>query len=330
MAVQLNPSKIPVWNSETELQLGLSVGSQRIDNVTHAQERLINLLFQGVSEDNLKLVGSSVGLSELETSELVERLRPRLLEKTETHQGVGNLEVRFAEIIRIGFDTNLLPESVLGLRAKTLVQVKELNRTGLLMVRALAELGFKNFETLDFGVVSRPDCGELGYGDSSLGFSRLTAARALLHGKMSDVAISHPSKGREHPLVILSAMHRIAPSEFRELTSPHLAIEFGIENLAVSPVIVPGKTPCLRCRALWQTEVEPNWATTSIQLASRSDQLDDAVGLLSAVSIACRTVCDFLEANDPKSGIELDLKTRTTRALNWQFHPSCDCRKVTG
>ena len=328
MALQLNPSKIPIWKSESELQLGLNAEAQSLVEVSNAQERLINLLFQGIAEDQVDLMGSTVGLSETETQDLIERLRPSLLEKSETSTKTSSLDVRFAEIIRIGFNTNQLPESILGVRAKTLIQIQTLDRTGLLLFRALIEAGFRNFETQDFGTVGRDDCGELGYSDSSLGVSRLTAARQLLHGKVNDVVICHPTKRKLKPLVLLSAMHEVAPMIYRPLKESHLAIEFGIETLRITPMISPGRTPCLSCRALWESEQNADWASTAIQLASRNDHLDDAAALLLATGIACRTICQHLEDSVFTGGFEVDLKTRAVRNYQWQFHPSCGCKSL--
>lgn len=330
MPFQLNPSKVPIWNNESELQFGLHDEPQVLTEVSNAQERLINLLFQGIPEDQLGLIGESVGLSDLESASLVENLKPSLLTQQNTIGGGTALDVRFAEIIRIGFETNNTPELVLAHRAETIIQIRALNRTGLLLIKALSEAGFCLFETLDYEFVRREDLGELSFQPNQLGISRLAAARELLALHSGNLQLVHPNaRSKRKPQVIaLSAMHRINPSCYREVNANHIAVEYGISDLRVSPMIVVGETPCLGCRDLWESESDPDWASVAIQLTARNDQLDDGAGLLLAVAIAAKSICQHVDAiGMPKSeGFQISLKTRAVNGYGWAFHPKCDCQ----
>lgn len=330
MPFQLNPSKIPIWRNESDLRLGLSGESQILGDVTNAQERLINLLFQGIPEEQLSLVGGSVGLSDAETSELVAKLKPSLLNSNHDAASGKALDVRFAEIIRIGFETNDAPEGVLAKRAETVIQIQQLNRTGLLIIRALSEAGFCIFETIDYETVKRQDLGELSYQPSQLGTSRLAAAREVLASHYSKSALKHcETRSRKGvQLVVLSEMHQLNPRTYRGLSQPHLAIEYGIETLRVSPILIPGLTPCLGCRDLWEAENNADWASTSIQLAARNDYLDDGVALLLATAIAAKSICQFVSdtSNAGIEGFSVSLRNRSVSRSSWQLHPGCPCR----
>lgn len=328
MPFQLNPSKVPIWKSENNLTLGLQADAQELIGVTNAQERLINLLFQGVAEDQLELVGNEVGLNEIETNQLVERLKPSLLKNNSITGSKHSFDARFAEIIRIGFETDVTPESILIKRAETLIQIPHLNRTGLLLIRALAEAGFRNFETTDFNVVSRVDGAELGYQENQLGISRLAAARELLESHRRGLQLKHPeSRVRKNPdLILISAMHQVNPRDYRELKIPHIAIEYGIEELRITPVIVPGLRACIGCRDLWEVENDIDWASKAIQLTSRNDQLDDGIGLLMSAAIAAKTSCAFVDKPNSTTGFRINLKTRAVSEYGWQYHPSCNCK----
>lgn len=330
MPFQMNPSKVPIWNNETDLRFGLHDESQVLVEVSNAQERLINLLFQGIPEDQLDLVGKSVGLSELETASLVERLKPSLLEPNRSGGNGKALDVRFAEIIRIGFETNNTPESVLANRAETLIHLRSLNRTGLLLIKALSEAGLCLFETLDYNFVRREDLGELSYQPHQLGVSRLAAARELIAPHAGNLQLAHPEPRpkRKPKLITLSAMHRINPSSYRELNVAHIAVEYGIAELHVSPMILPGQTPCLGCRDLWEAENNPEWASVAIQLTARNDHLDDGAGLLLASAIAAKSICEFVDGSTApiSEGFRVSLKTRTVTSFSWAFHPACPCQ----
>ena len=328
MPFQLNPAKVPIWNSDQQLQLGVQPNSQTLDEVSNAQERLINLLFQGIAEDQLELVGKSVGLSNAEAKGLVDTLRPSLLQSSGSTETASKFDARFAEIIRIGFETDTTPEVVLAKRAATLIELPLLDRTGLLMIRTLTEAGFRRFETTDYQSVLRTDLGELGYPEGALGTSKLTAARSLLSQHGPRIVLEHPAKRRKKSaaLMVISAMHRVNPKNYRSLTTDHIAIEYGIASLTVSPVIRPGTTQCLGCRDLWQVEQDPDWASKAIQLAARQDQLDDGAGLLLATSLAAKTICRFVDKGEASSGYQLNLSNRVLNEKNWQLHPNCNCR----
>lgn len=329
MPFQLNPAKVPIWQNESSLRLGLDDASQTLTEVSNSQERLINLLFKGVPEDQLERVGLSVGLSEIETTGLVEQLRPSLLNQKSGVTSGDALDVRFAEIIRIGFETNNTPERVLAKRAVTIIEVRHLNRTGLLLIKALSETGFSRFETLDYGVVQRPDIGELSYEFGQLGISHLAAAREILASNNQRLTITHPSNRtkRAKRIVLVSAMHQVTPSAYRDLDGPHLSIEYGIEKVRVSPVIVPGDTSCLGCRDLWESENNSDWAATAIQLTARNDHLDDGAALLFAVSMATKSICQFVDSGflPVTEGFQVSLKNRAVSQNSWQFHPACKC-----
>jgi hypothetical protein len=332
MAYQLNPSKALIWQTEHQLKLGLSETDQTIDDVTSEQERLINLLFEGVAEDQISVVANSVGLEEKAAQELIERLRPSLLEPGEPKKNSQGISARFAEIIRVGFETNTMPDQVFTNRSSKCLHLPRLDRTGLTLIKGLSELGFRKFETADYGFVNRDDLGELGFHSDQLGIARLSATRTLLETHASDSMISHPPTKPKLPvdLTILSAMHGLVPNQYRSLATPHLAIEYGIDQLRVSKVIRLGVDPCLGCRDLWASESDPTWAQRSMQLAARNETLDDGAALLLATSIAMKIIArNFDDPTAENLGYVMNLRTRVIQPHFWQFHPNCGCKTAT-
>ena len=329
MPVQINPSKIPIWISDTELRLGTSAESQVVQQVTNAQERLINLLFEGVARTQVGLIGRSVGLDEQETNELIERLRPSLVLDTDSEHSRSAVDVRFAELIRIGFQTDQSPLAVISKRAETRICIDRLDRTGLNLLRILSELGFRKFETNDFELVCENDLGEVGYPVVLRSVSRLAAARAILEADSSEVEIAHASPKKPGALKILSATHRLLPKAYQNLRSPHLAIEYRMDSVFVSGIFVEGKTACLGCRELWAAESDPLWLSETIQLKARNDQLDDGASVLIACALTARNVCNYVDFAQLGVGNLLEIKSRQVQEACHQFHPSCDCQTTT-
>ena len=326
MPIQINPSKVPIWVGESELRLGTNAHDQTLTQVSNAQERLIQLLFEGVAKDQLSLVGGSVGLSEIETNDFVERLRPSLLMEAAAKSDGRAIDVRFAELIRLGFQTSQSPADVLSKRAATVIRIPVLDRTGLNLLRALSELGFRSFLTDDFDAVGSPDGGELGYPKALHGISRLSAARSLLEIDKTHVVLNHPKGAGKNALQILNATHRVTPSRYKNMQSPWLAIEYKIDSVFVSAIMVPRVSPCLGCRELWVAEANPSWVSDSIQLSARADQLDDGASLLMAVALACRNICSYFDHEIIESGNVVDVVSRKVSDINFQFHPTCSCR----
>jgi hypothetical protein len=324
VTVQINPSKIPIWVGESQLQLGVGADAQNLTDVGHAQERLIHLLFKPVPDGQLEFLGESVGLESSETNALLELLRPSLLESSKGEEQI-NLDLRFAELMRIAFDTERVAESVLTARAKAAVAIDEINRTGLLLIQALSEMGFRTFFTIDYEKVSKSDLGELGFPADALGISRVTAARANL-GDFG--TLSFEPKKIQPSVRALSSNYSITPNRYRGRLEPHLVIEYGVEAIEVSSVITAGATPCMGCRDLWRSEADPNWCNRTIQLSLRRDHLDDAAALLMATSLAAKNICAFVDQTTAGIGFEVNLKSRTFREVSHQRHPACGCGRL--
>lgn len=324
VTVQINPSKIPIWVGETHLQLGLGSDAQSLTQLGLAQERLVHLLFQPVPDNQLEFLGESVGLEPSDTKALVDLLRPSLLISGSRTEQI-NLDLRFAELMRLAFDTGRVAESVITTRATAAIAIDELNRTGLLMIRALSEMGFRTFYTNDYEKVSKPDLGELGFPADVLGISRVSAARAYL-GDFG--TLNFEPKTLKPSLRALASNHNISPTRYRERLEPHLVIEYGVEAIEVSSVITAGITACIGCRDLWRSEADPNWCNRTIQLALRRDHLDDAAALLLATALAAKNICGFVDQGSTGVGFEVQLKSRTFRETGFQRHPACGCNRL--
>jgi hypothetical protein len=325
MAIQLNPSKVPIWTSESLLRLGIGEDAQELGEVTNAQERLIHLLFEGVAENQISLIGNSVGLSNQETKDLVNRLGPSLIDSSQVNgQTIGNT-VRLAELMRIGLNSSKSPAEVIGKRGKQRIEVSKLDRTGLTMIRALVEVGFRAFETKDFGLVGDSDLGELGYPSTFRGVARIKAVQDLLEADNKQIDLRH-SNLSEPPanICLLTAMHQVMPSEHRGKLEPLILIEYRLGSIFVSRVIQAGADPCFSCRDLWNSEANSSWTAENIQLAARRDELDDGMTLLLASSIAVRNICAYVDGATGANTLA-SLKDRGMREENWQPHASCDC-----
>lgn len=102
----------------------------------------------------------------------------------------------------------------------------------------------------------------------------LSAALAPL-GHLLEPAAGDPDAVRATPALVLVAGHHVLPPAryVRWLAAdvPHLAVTIGDADAVVGPLVVPGRTPCLRCRDEHRLAAEPWWPAVAAQLLRRRD-----------------------------------------------------------
>jgi len=131
---------------------------------------------------------------------------------------------------------------------------------------------------------------------------------------------------------------------------PHLAISNLIENIVeVGPIVLPGKTPCLNCLALWRADKFPHFKEFEFLAALDSNQpkgleLPSAQVALLAGIIAIQVIqfctnqrnltspskllgaSQIINLFDPLDSIQSD--SAGNRFRYWQPHISCGCQQL--
>src|SRR5690606_604292 len=98
---------------------------------------------------------------------------------------------------------------------------------------------------------------------------------------------------------MLIGTHAIPPVAYRDWLRrdlPHIGIVLGDTEVQISPVVVPGRTPCLRCAELHRRDADPCWPAVAAQLitmpaAAAEDPLLRVVALATAVRRLRETLC---------------------------------------
>jgi hypothetical protein len=134
-------------------------------------------------------------------------------------------------------------------------------------------------------------------------------------------------------VVILAAHHVLPPARYvRWLAAdvPHLAVVVGDRGAAIGPFVVPGTTPCLRCRDEHRLAVEPCWPAVAAQLLARRSSLGSADRHLMAELVA--TVARALSALEGRrpTGLEggslwIDAATGSVSRRASPWHERCSC-----
>jgi hypothetical protein len=110
----------------------------------------------------------------------------------------------------------------------------------------------------------------------------------------------------------------------------HLAVVAGTDRATIGPLVVPGRSACLRCLELHRTDRDPAWPAVSAQLgaappAARGESL---LSQLAAGLLALQVACWVDQRRAPASlgatltvGLPDGLSTRRA----WTMHPRCGC-----
>jgi len=113
---------------------------------------------------------------------------------------------------------------------------------------------------------------------------------------------------------------------------PHLAVAADEAIGVVGPLVIPGRTACLRCLDLTRAERDPAWPLILAQLEGREpDPLACDAPLAAAVAAqAAAQVLAFIDravAADPVADgtLELVLPGWQWRRRTWPRHPGCSC-----
>ena len=116
---------------------------------------------------------------------------------------------------------------------------------------------------------------------------------------------------------------------------PHLATSAEEAIGIVGPLVIPGRTACLRCLDLHRTDRDPAWPLILAQLGERESE-PPACDAPLAAAVAAHAAAQALafidrpgeaaEAGATVNGtLELVLPTWQWRRRTWPPHPHCNC-----
>lgn len=118
---------------------------------------------------------------------------------------------------------------------------------------------------------------------------------------------------------------------------PHLAVLASEAIGIVGPLVVPGRTTCVRCLDYVKAGNDPAWPLILAQLAGRRPDPPACDSVLAA-SVAAQAAAQALAAIDKTPAasaavngtLELVLPDWRWRRRTWQPHPACPCASHTG
>ncbi|GDY33206.1 thiamin biosynthesis protein [Gandjariella thermophila] len=216
-------------------------------------------------------------------------------------------------------------------RRESAVVVHGDGRLAVAVAVLLAAAGVGRVQVAAAGVVQPEDTG-CGYLDSDVGRPRREAAKAAVRRAASGADGRALPPHRRPDLAVLADAVVPDPALVAALVAdqiPHLVVRAREGTGLVGPLVLPGRTSCLRCADLYRTDRDPCWPRVAAQLGHRPQPAD----LATAQATAALAVGQALLALEwPRHGtrplvwdttLELDPLRAALRRRRWPRHPSC-------
>ena len=349
MVLKLNPNHQLLWHSPSTLQIGTDARSVVLPQLSAEQERFIDALYFGVAPNQLAAVAKQAKLPAQQAKVLLEQLEP-LLQKHANGKSDFDLaglppdpaQPQFAETIWASLKHSTGGQAVMTERHKRVVQIDQLDASGLLAMLALAGAGVGTLVTLDQSVVTAADTGPNGYPEGLIGHQRVTAAHLILQAtwpasRLVSARDLKPSQIDTVDSVLFLAQQVIDPKRYGPWAArgiPHQTLVFDATGVELSPVLVPGKTACLNCQHLNKRQNQPHWGVVSSQLLTSSLRFDHTANKLIGVGLAVQVLLGWLDqiggfGKATDTGFRYQLDTGELEQLAWQRHAECSCALVS-
>jgi ThiF family len=333
-----------VWRDETTLQIGVDPeravvlggigraaarfvdgldGTKDRDEVVAAAPkigldestaaRLLNLLLEGGVLDDA--AADTRALYEL-TGDERDRIRPDLASLSLVHGAPGAGIAAFTR------------------RRQASVHVFGAGRVGAPLAAMLGAAGVGHVLVSDTQPARLADVAPGGLSLWDVGARRQDGARAAVTRAAGDVRSRLPSARNVPDLAVLAPVGRFEASQADRLVRsgvPHLVAAVRESTGLVGPLVLPGRSSCLRCHDHYRCDRDPAWPRVAAQLAAVDGTATPACDTVLALAVATQAALHalmFLDGERPPSvdgTVEIHLPDGHLRRRSWPSHYACGC-----
>jgi hypothetical protein len=219
-------------------------------------------------------------------------------------------------------------------RAATVV-VDGATRVGTPLAAVLAASGIGRVSVRDTGAVGAGDAVVGGLSAADEGRPRSLAAADAVRRASPLTDLRPVPEGSPVDLVVLArpwAASDPLVAGHQRAGQPHLVATVRGETGVVGPLVVPGRTACLRCGELHRRDADPAWPGLAAQLTAGSPPPSGAtVVCLLTAAVAAVQVLAYVDGNAAPAVVEAILELSppdpAPRLRRWAPHPACTCRE---
>lgn len=235
---------------------------------------------------------------------------------------------------------------LMAARSRRCVAVLGAGRTGTGVATTLVAAGIGSVVVRDDGRVAADDVAPSAHPPDAVGAGReQSAERQVLGWRPGLPAGAAPTPSSERPdLVVLVGRAALDARQADVLLRedvPHLAVVVREAGVVIGPLVLPGRSACLRCLDLQRTGRDPGWPHLVSQLVGRSRAPfpEEVATATAAAGVAALQVLVHLDAIELRercgttvppaaavgATLELDLPDGLVSRRPWHPHPACGC-----
>ncbi|MDQ1684528.1 MAG: hypothetical protein QOC82_1265 [Frankiaceae bacterium] len=217
----------------------------------------------------------------------------------------------------------------MGRRVRTAVTVHGGGRVGATVAGLLVAAGIGRVAVVDKGPIRPADLAPGG----------IRKIRTGSRGEAATKAAVASARGSEPATTSARRLDVVAPAGFAAAPEVLAAVRrrthlfVGVRDLTavVGPLVVPGRTPCLRCLELGRGERDPAWPRLVAQLVGEPAAVDpcDIVLATMAAGVAAAQLLTFVDGVERPATmggvLELDGPDGRVRRRSVSSHPACGC-----
>jgi len=334
--LRLSAGRVALWRGAGSLQLGIDPRHALIiDGLTPGLAEVVHRLDGRHATDDLLAAAAAAGTDHTATLRLLDELAGAGLVEPADHDHHAPPALA-PDAATWGLRTGRGARELLARRAGATVEVHGNGRVAVGVATLLAAAGVGGVVVTASGRVTSEDVGT-GYLPRDVGQHRRTAAAAAVRRART---VAHTGLCSDLPDVVVLADGAVwDPNVSLALVAdriPHLAVHAREASLVVGPLVLPGRTSCLRCADLHRTDLDPCWPQVAAQLASRPPAVELACAQIAA-GMATEQVLAMLAgrgaAPDAPPAVattfEVDPLHGSLVRRRWPPHPACECGAVT-
>lgn len=333
MATQINPALARLWLAQDTRQYGYR-NPVVVALENEAAARTLDYLELGVTNSQLSDLPELARAPQHQVSDLFERLSGLMMQTNGFLPELTSAEVseHFNELARIFLESSEDPAEVLARRLSSLVFLESVGRTGFTIARGLAASKIGRIITMDQKRIASPDCQPLGFETALIGQTRVQGAQRQLGKTKIELHSRITATLARVDLAVLIATDIVEPASYQPWMTrevPHLSVVFDEEGVEISPLIIPGVTPCLACIELHRMDTIPSWNLIAPQLANLERSLEDSAMLLFAAGIVLNQTLNLIDiGSTTSSGLAHRLSRRGKLESFEVSSRQCGCRSV--
>ena len=159
------------------------------------------------------------------------------------------------------------------------------------------------------------------------------AAEAAVRRAAPDTHTAPPAPDERADLTIIATEAPVPDERLAALhaaEAPYLAVRLGVDSGVVGPLVLPGRTSCLRCADLHRADRDPAWNALAVQLTidRRPGPAADVAVATTIAGVAAQQALAFLDGESTATldgTLELQLPDWRLRRRSWSVHPNCSC-----